>query len=84
MHCLQPACVSACPVKAMTKDPVTGVVAFLTGVISVYSSTSGVVLPAFLPMVPGLAEQLGANQVLVGLSLFLTLFVMGPVKGTKQ
>ena len=34
-------------------------VAFLTGIISVYSSTSGVVLPAFLPMVPGLAEQLG-------------------------
>ena len=33
----------------------TGVVAFLTGIVSVYSSTSGVVLPAFLPMVPGLA-----------------------------
>ena len=42
-----------------TTDTVTGVVAFLTGIISVYSSTSGVVLPAFLPMVPGLAEQLG-------------------------
>jgi di/tricarboxylate transporter len=42
-----------------TRETVTGVVAFLTGVISVYSSTSGVVLPAFLPMVPGLAEQLG-------------------------
>jgi hypothetical protein len=34
-------------------------VAFLTGVISVYSSTSGVVLPAFLPMVPGLSQELG-------------------------
>jgi hypothetical protein len=33
-------------------------VALLTGVVSVYSSTSGVVLPAFLPMVPGLAAQL--------------------------
>jgi di/tricarboxylate transporter len=42
-----------------TRDTVTGVVAFLTGIISVYSSTSGVVLPAFLPMVPGLAQQLG-------------------------
>jgi Na+/H+ antiporter NhaD/arsenite permease-like protein len=42
-----------------TKETVTAVVAFLTGIISVYSSTSGVVLPAFLPMVPGLAEQLG-------------------------
>ena len=38
---------------------VTAVVAFLTGIVSVYSSTSGVVLPAFLPMVPGLAAQVG-------------------------
>lgn len=42
-----------------TRDSVTAVVAFLTGIISVYSSTSGVVLPAFLPMIPGLAQQLG-------------------------
>jgi di/tricarboxylate transporter len=42
-----------------TAGTVTGVVAFLTGLVSVYSSTSGVVLPAFLPMVPGLAAQLG-------------------------
>jgi Na+/H+ antiporter NhaD/arsenite permease-like protein len=42
-----------------TGETVTGVVAFLTGIISVYSSTSGVVLPAFLPMVPGLAAELG-------------------------
>ena len=33
----------------------TAEIAFLTGLVSVYSSTSGVVLPAFLPMVPGLA-----------------------------
>jgi Na+/H+ antiporter NhaD/arsenite permease-like protein len=42
-----------------TRETVTGVIAFITGVISVYSSTSGVVLPAFLPMVPGLSQQLG-------------------------
>jgi di/tricarboxylate transporter len=35
------------------------VVAFGTGLVSVYSSTSGVVLPAFLPMAPQLAERLG-------------------------
>ena len=45
--------------KFATRDSVTAVVAFLTGIISVYSSTSGVVLPAFLPMVPGLAARLG-------------------------
>ena len=42
-----------------TPQSVTAVVAFSTGFISIYSSTSGVVLPAFLPTVPGLAEQLG-------------------------
>jgi di/tricarboxylate transporter len=32
------------------------------GLISAYSSTSAVVLPAFLPMVPGLAEKLGMTS----------------------
>ena len=34
----------------------------MTGVVSVYSSTSGVVLPAFLPTVPGLVERLGGGD----------------------
>jgi di/tricarboxylate transporter len=42
-----------------TRDTVTGMVALVTGFISAHSSTSGVVLPTFLPMVPGLAERLG-------------------------
>jgi Na+/H+ antiporter NhaD/arsenite permease-like protein len=41
---------------------VNGVIAFVTGVISTYSSTSGVVLPAFLPTVPGLVQQLGGGD----------------------
>ena len=46
-------------------------IAFVTGVISVYSSTSGVVLPAFLPTVPRLAERLGdavplASSIVIG------------------
>jgi di/tricarboxylate transporter len=45
--------------RIATKESVTAVVAFLTGVVSVYSSTSGVVLPAFLPTVPGLSAQVG-------------------------
>jgi Na+/H+ antiporter NhaD/arsenite permease-like protein len=49
---------------------VTAVVAFLTGVVSVYSSTSGVVLPAFLPLVPGLAQQLpGASAAGIAMSM---------------
>lgn len=43
-----------------TRESVTAMIAFVTGLVSVYSSTSGVVLPAFLPTVPGLANQLGA------------------------
>ena len=42
-----------------TPATIEAIVAFGAGLISVYSSTSGVVLPAFLPMVPSLAEQLG-------------------------
>ena len=41
---------------------VTGVAAFFTGLISIYSSTTGVVLPAFLPMVPGLVERVGGGD----------------------
>jgi Na+/H+ antiporter NhaD/arsenite permease-like protein len=56
--------------RLSTADSVTAVVAFLTGGISVYSSTSGVVLPAFLPMVPTLAQQLGgANPVAIAMSM---------------
>jgi di/tricarboxylate transporter len=45
--------------RLATPGTITGVIAFVTGLISVYSSTSGVVLPAFLPMVPDLAARLG-------------------------
>jgi Na+/H+ antiporter NhaD/arsenite permease-like protein len=45
-----------------TPGTVNGVIAFVTGVISTYSSTSGVVLPAFLPTVPGLVQQLGGGD----------------------
>lgn len=45
-----------------TPKTITGVIAFVTGLISVYSSTSGVVLPAFLPTVPGLIMRLGGGD----------------------
>jgi di/tricarboxylate transporter len=43
-------------------ETITPIVAFGTGVVSVYSSTSGVVLPAFLPTVPGIAERIGGPE----------------------
>jgi di/tricarboxylate transporter len=44
------------------------------GLISAYSSTSGVVLPAFLPTVPGLIENLGGGS---ALALASTMNVAG-------
>ena len=56
--------------KLSNPGTVTAVVALLTGIVSVYSSTSGVVLPAFLPLVPGLAAQLpGASAVGIAMSM---------------
>lgn len=49
---------------ASISNPVTvnGVLGLVTGVISAYSSSSGVVMPMFLPLVPGLIEQLGGGN----------------------
>ncbi len=57
---------------ARMANPATlnGVVAFVTGAISTYSSTSGVVLPTFLPMAPGLVTRVGGGDPLaVSLSI---------------
>ena len=45
-----------------TPTSVTGVMGFVTGLISVYASTSGVVLPAFLPTIPGLIQKIGGGD----------------------
>ncbi len=50
--------------RVSSPGTVTGVIAFVTGLVSVYSSTSGVVLPAFLPTIPGLVERLGGGDAL--------------------
>jgi di/tricarboxylate transporter len=80
-----------------TPGSLAPIVAFGTGAISIYSSTSGVVLPAFLPMVPDLATQLGGipqlpiawsmsvGASLVDLSSLSTvgaLFIAGAAAGT--
>ena len=46
--------------------------AFVTGAISTYSSTSGVVYPAFLPTATGIVERLGGGNALeIALSMVL-------------
>jgi di/tricarboxylate transporter len=57
-----------------TTETVVPIVAFGSGLISVYSSTSGVVMPAFLPLVPDLAAEVG---VLDPLRLAWTITVGG-------
>jgi di/tricarboxylate transporter len=52
-----------------TPHTIAPIVAFGTGLVSVYSSTSGVVLPAFLPMVPNLATRLGAESLPIAWSM---------------
>lgn len=53
-----------------TPASVNGTIAFVTGLISTYSSTSGVVYPAFLPAVPGLVAKLGGgNPLEIALSI---------------
>lgn len=48
--------------RLATPGTANGAIAFVTGAISTYSSTSGVVLPAFLPTVPGVVERLGGGD----------------------
>jgi di/tricarboxylate transporter len=55
--------------RVASPGTLTGFVAFVTGLISVYSSTSAVVLPAFLPTVPGLVMRLGGDPLAVATSM---------------
>ena len=56
--------------KLARPSTVNGVIALVTGLISTYSSTSAVVLPTFLPTVPGLVQQVGGgNPLAVALSI---------------
>ena len=55
-----------------TPRTVAGVLALVTGIVSIYSSTTGVVLPAFLPMVASLADsQPGVGRLPLALSVLI-------------
>ncbi len=36
--------------------------AFITGIVSAYNSSSGVVMPAFIPLIPGIIEKMGTGN----------------------
>ncbi len=48
--------------KVADPENVTGVMAFVSGFVSIFSSSSGVVLPTFIPTVPSLIEKIGGGD----------------------
>src|SRR3990172_5987362 len=64
--------------RMATPGTATMVAAFFSGMVSIYSSTTGVVLPAFLPMVPGLIERIGGGD---AMSIFSSMIVAGHMVG---
>jgi Na+/H+ antiporter NhaD/arsenite permease-like protein len=48
--------------RVSTPRTVPGIIGFASGVLSVYSSTSGVVLPVIFPAIPKLIAQLGGGD----------------------
>lgn len=48
--------------RVSTARNVPGVIAFVAGAVSAYSSSSGVVMPTFIPMVPSLLAKLGGGD----------------------
>jgi di/tricarboxylate transporter len=54
---------------------VNGVVAFVAGLISAYSSSSGVVMPMFLNMVPGLLDAVNSHTTEAAVALISSIDV---------
>ena len=50
--------------KISSGKTINSVLAFITGVVSAYSSSSGVVMPAFIPLIPGIIFKLGTGNIL--------------------
>lgn len=68
--------------RIATPASVNGVIAFVTGAISTYSSTSGVVYPTFLPTVSDLVARLGggdAVQVALSINVGAALVDVSPL-----
>lgn len=48
--------------KISNPQNVTAVLAFVVGIVSSFSSSSAVVMPTFIPLVPGLIEKMGGGN----------------------
>lgn len=48
--------------KLSTLHTINAIMAFFTGLISAYSSSSGVVMPTFIPLIPGILAKLGGTD----------------------
>lgn len=48
--------------RGADRGSITALLAFVAGLFSVVSSSSGVVMPAFIPLVPGLIDKLGGGD----------------------
>jgi len=51
--------------RVATRQNAPGIIALVTGAVSAYSSSSGVVMPTFIPMVPSLIAKLGGDPVAI-------------------
>jgi di/tricarboxylate transporter len=49
-------------VKISNPQTMTAILAFVVGIVSSFSSSSAVVMPTFIPLVPGLIEKMGAGN----------------------
>ena len=68
--------------RIATPSTVNGTIAGITGLISTYSSTSGVVYPAFIPAVPGLVQKIGGGdplQVVMSINVGAALVDVSPL-----
>lgn len=50
--------------KFSNTNNINAVLAFITGIVSAYSSSSGVVMPAFIPLVSSLIEKIGGGDII--------------------
>ncbi len=71
------AAMKGCEIASIsTPETLTLIGTFIPGLISAYSSSIGVVMPTFLPLIPGLVEQVGGDLMSVFSGVCLGSFIV--------